>query len=141
MGVQRSELAIANEGSVFFEGDVLLVSNHELLSQSEVNEVQFVGILVLPPENKVLGLDVSVNDHFLMDFFDPTDHLNSEAQDLHFTEFSVEFCENFFQIFSQQFHDDVWSFFTRSFSKQLREPYILALGVVGKFFKDLSFTA
>ena len=137
--MQRSELAIANEGSVFFEGDVLLVSNHELLSQSEVNEVQFVGILVLPPENKVLGLDVSVDDHFLVDFFDPTDHLNSEAQNLHFAEFSVKLGENFFQIFSQQFHDDVWSFFTRSFSKQLRESYILALGVVGKLFQYPSF--
>lgn len=61
------------------EWDVLTVGRLETLGETEINDVDSVLSLVVASNKEVIRFDVTMNDAFVMDDFDPLDHLNCDV--------------------------------------------------------------
>lgn len=95
MSVDACVASRSSELLTFFVGNMLIVLD-VLFGEPEVNDVQNMGVLA-SAHQKVVGLDVSVEDVFFVKDFDSIDHLLSNLQDCLQGELFAVFYEEIFK--------------------------------------------
>ena len=103
MGIEGGEASSAREILVVLVRDVVVVLEHILLGQSEVNHVNFTGLLAVA-HNKVVRFDISVYKRLVVDKLDAFDHLVPHHESGLEVELLPRLVEQIFQRFAAQVH-------------------------------------
>jgi hypothetical protein len=87
------------------EWDVLAIRTLVALRQSKIDNVDRILGLLSATNQKVVGLDIPMNDSLLVDNLDSLDHLNGNVQDSIEVELSSAFLEQVFEGLAEHVHD------------------------------------
>jgi len=104
MGGNRSVSGGTGEGLAFSVLDMVTGGTHELLGESEIDDVDSVGVL-LDSDSEIVGLDVSVDDSSGVNVLDSLEHLVGGHQHGLQGELSAALVEKVFEGGAEEIHD------------------------------------
>ena len=103
MSVDRSELCCTSKGLPFYFFDMLVsIRIYVADSKSEINRINLIRLLSIAKE-KIIRLDVSVNETLSVDFLNSLDKLVKDHADCFYAEFSVTELKKIFNTWAEVF--------------------------------------
>ena len=104
VGIETGVPGCSSEVLSVSERNVLAIGALVALGEAEVNDVDCVLGLVIAANQEVVGLDIAVDDSFLVHHLDPLDHLHRNVQDRLQVKLSPAFLELILQTFAKEVH-------------------------------------
>lgn len=105
VGIERCIPCRTCKVFAIFERDVLTISRFETFGQTEINYINCIFGLVIAADQKVVWLDVSMDDSFIVNGLDSGDHLVRTMKTSAQVKLASAVLELVFQTLSKEVHD------------------------------------